>query len=339
MVEKLSEPVNVPAPAPIVLGLPYLYIEGFGPSSPTIETGSRHVFIYEPALRVHVRRFASAEEFAKEAPEIIKHERSWRIFPGVELTPAGDAAVADGLPAENARIVAVIENERDAARDEIKRLAAELQSFELAAKFDPASLSDLEKIAFVCHEVNRAYCRTLGDQSQKPWNEAEPWQRESAIKGVEFRLAHLSAPPSAQHDAWTADKLADGWKFGPVKDAEKKEHPCLVPFDQLPAEQQAKDFLFGYVVHAMSHRLLPAPGDSPVNSARPETPPSGEGGKALEPAQGTGMTVSQAGATLGNGKPEEADHQAGKVLAGAKEKTGKQKDPAKAKTAKSKKAK
>ena len=31
----------------------------------------------------------------------------------------------------------------------------------------------------------------------------------------------------------------------------KKEHPCFVPYEELPTEQKAKDFLFRGVVHAL----------------------------------------------------------------------------------------
>ena len=57
--------------------------------------------------------------------------------------------------------------------------------------------------------------------------------------------------PEASHISWMNQKLDDGWKYGHVKYPEKKEHPCLVPFDQLPREQQAKDFIFRAVVHAL----------------------------------------------------------------------------------------
>lgn len=107
-------------------------------------------------------------------------------------------------------------------------------------------------IARVCHEVNRAYCLTLGDASQQPWQDAPGWQRESAIDGVKFRLTNPAAPPSASHDNWLQHKAADGWTYGPEKDAEKKTHPCMVPFDALPLEQQAKDYLFAAVVSALS---------------------------------------------------------------------------------------
>ena len=106
-------------------------------------------------------------------------------------------------------------------------------------------------IARVCHQANKAWCESEGDNSQKDWVEAEQWQRDSAINGVKFRLDNPEAAPSAQHDSWSAEKITDGWKYGRIKDANKKEHPCLVPFEQLPLFQQKKDKLFGAIVDTL----------------------------------------------------------------------------------------
>lgn len=110
---------------------------------------------------------------------------------------------------------------------------------------------DIQKIAQVCHEANRALCAVIGDNSQLPWADAPEWQRSSAVDQVKWFLANPHAPDSAVHDSWMAAKLADGWAHGPAKDADLKTHPCLVPFDQLPLEQQAKDKLFKAVVTAL----------------------------------------------------------------------------------------
>lgn len=114
---------------------------------------------------------------------------------------------------------------------------------------------NIEHVARICHEANRAYCLTLGDTSQLPWDQAPEWQKQSAIKGVQFHLSELEADrspqPSASHESWFAEKVRDGWKFGPIKDAEKKEHPCLVGFSELPPEQQLKDFIFVGIVKAV----------------------------------------------------------------------------------------
>lgn len=109
----------------------------------------------------------------------------------------------------------------------------------------------IEQIAKVCHEANRAYCESIGDASQKPWDDAADWQRDSAIKGVAFAIVNPDAPASAQHDSWLADKIAAGWVYGPTKSEETKEHPCVVPYDELPPEQQAKDYLFKSIVFAL----------------------------------------------------------------------------------------
>lgn len=105
--------------------------------------------------------------------------------------------------------------------------------------------------AAVAHEANRTYCQALGDLTQPSWSHAPAWQRESAMAGVRFHLANPGASPSASHDSWLKQKLEDGWKWGPTKDPEKKEHPCIVPFDKLPAEQQAKDRLFASIVSSL----------------------------------------------------------------------------------------
>jgi hypothetical protein len=108
-----------------------------------------------------------------------------------------------------------------------------------------------ERTARVAHEVNRSYCEALGDLSQPAWEVAPEWQRSSARMGVDLHTMG-DFGPEASHRSWATQKLAEGWQYGPVKDAEKKEHPCLVPFHELPPEQQAKDFIFRGVVHALT---------------------------------------------------------------------------------------
>ncbi len=108
----------------------------------------------------------------------------------------------------------------------------------------------IEQIAKICHEANRAYCQSLGDDSQPAWENAPDWQRSSAVDGVKFHLANPGAPDSASHDNWMEEKRRSGWTFGPEKDPEKKEHPCMVRFEHLPVEQQVKDAIFKNIVHA-----------------------------------------------------------------------------------------
>ena len=111
---------------------------------------------------------------------------------------------------------------------------------------------NVEQIARIAHETNRAYCESIGDTSQPRWEDAPDWQRSSAVKGVEFHIAAHekgeTPAPSASHDSWLAEKRADGWKYGATKNPETKEHPCFVPYNELPVEQRLKDYLFGNIV-------------------------------------------------------------------------------------------
>lgn len=110
---------------------------------------------------------------------------------------------------------------------------------------------NVEQIAKVCHEVNKAYCLSLGDSSQLSWELAPDWQKESAINGVKMHLENPNASPEASHVNWLKQKANDGWSYGPEKNVELKQHPCFVPFTELPIEQQSKDFIFRSIVHSL----------------------------------------------------------------------------------------
>lgn len=111
-------------------------------------------------------------------------------------------------------------------------------------------------IARVTHEVNKAYCESQGDMSQVVWEDAPQWQRDSAIVGVQQHLANPNLSVSASHDVWLQEKFAAGWTYGPLKDPVKKEHPCIVPYADLPAAQKVKDFIFRGVVHAIAREQM-----------------------------------------------------------------------------------
>jgi len=106
-------------------------------------------------------------------------------------------------------------------------------------------------IARLCHEVNKAYCESLGDHSQVPWDEAPENIKLSAIDGVRFHLGNADSKPSDSHDNWYKFKLADGWRYGLNKDANNKTHPCMCEFSYLPVEQQAKDYIFHAIVKTL----------------------------------------------------------------------------------------
>lgn len=43
------------------------------------------------------------------------------------------------------------------------------------------------------------------------------------------------------HDVWAQQRIADGWQYGPRRDDQKKQHPCLVQYEQLPESEKEYD--------------------------------------------------------------------------------------------------
>jgi hypothetical protein len=108
-----------------------------------------------------------------------------------------------------------------------------------------------DEIARVVHESQRALQYIQGDPNPAPPWDAADWEMQlSCIAGVQS--ARNGASPELLHQDWLARKLNDGWRFGQVKDAQAKTHPCMVLYADLPEHQKEKDRLFTAIVRTMT---------------------------------------------------------------------------------------
>lgn len=115
----------------------------------------------------------------------------------------------------------------------------------------------VETIARICHEANRALQAEQADPTipvAPPWEELAYESKDSLLAGVAGVRAGNT--PAQSHGGWCQFKVARGWTYGPVKDEATKQHPLLVPYDELPVTQKIKDDLFVGIVRAL--------GESPV---------------------------------------------------------------------------
>lgn len=110
------------------------------------------------------------------------------------------------------------------------------------------------QIAQVCHGANKAYSESIGDFSQPRWEEVPYEQRMGYVKAIEAVQENPDVTPEDQHKKWLESKEKDGWKYGEEKNTKKKLHPCMVPFKDLPPQQQLKDALFIATVIALTEK-------------------------------------------------------------------------------------
>ena len=60
-------------------------------------------------------------------------------------------------------------------------------------------------------------------------------------------IQQLATPMAAQvHDIWAPGRPAEVWRYGEHRDDARKLTPCMVPFEDLPASEQAYDLNTAY---------------------------------------------------------------------------------------------
>lgn len=105
----------------------------------------------------------------------------------------------------------------------------------------------IEEIAESCHEMNFQYCSIIGDPATF-WDDLSYELKESICAGVQCAIDGRT--PEESHENWLMCRSQLGWKFG-ERDDEKKTHPNMVAYDELPESQKAKDKIFLAVVNGL----------------------------------------------------------------------------------------
>lgn len=129
------------------------------------------------------------------------------------------------------------------------------------------SLAAWEDLPENLRDSNRAQAADIASKLRAisceiaPKTDPRPPVRELAPEELEM-LAKL------EHDRWEAERRADGWVYGPTKDAASKQSPYLVPWEDLSDEVRDLD---RDAVRAIP-RLLDEAGFIAVRSSRSGRP-------------------------------------------------------------------
>ena len=134
----------------------------------------------------------------------------------------------------------------DSSKDVDSTLGAILDSIKKVQRYtklkeDLKTSNELQsRLVLAIHEANKEIQQQTGEFIPQ----LSEHLTKSILDGVYFVLDNPNCTPEQQHNNWVHFKRADGWRYGPEKDFERKEHPCLVPYSELPEIQQRKDDVF-----------------------------------------------------------------------------------------------
>lgn len=63
----------------------------------------------------------------------------------------------------------------------------------------------------------------------------------SDVKLPEELLPLIEEMAKNVHEVWAKNRQAQGWTYGPVRDDAKKQHPCLIAYEDLPDSEKEYD--------------------------------------------------------------------------------------------------
>lgn len=122
----------------------------------------------------------------------------------------------------------------------------------MTEKKKPRSLNEkkVEKIARLVHRAGMAIPDAFGEARPKAWEATTEESREITRQGVRLVMRNPSVTPELIHKAWMSLRQENGWSYGETKDQEKKTHPYMVEFANLPERQRLRDCVFVETIKA-----------------------------------------------------------------------------------------
>lgn len=91
-------------------------------------------------------------------------------------------------------------------------------------------------------EIAREVRVLLGEEQydQRIFSAADKLRRIEALK----KCAQEQTSDAERHESWMRMHFESGWRYGPELKPAEKEHPNLLPWDQLPASTRSKARIF-----------------------------------------------------------------------------------------------
>jgi hypothetical protein len=116
-----------------------------------------------------------------------------------------------------------------------------------------ANIFDIAKVAY---NAQRKYCISVGITSEPEWKDLGDVRTSSICNGVRTIVENPELSDEQLHENWMLNRYHEGWKYGEAKDEEKKEHPMLVPYNDLPETEKRKKTIFRDVVEKLKNEKV-----------------------------------------------------------------------------------
>jgi hypothetical protein len=118
--------------------------------------------------------------------------------------------------------------------EELNPKATDINKFKVLMpweKLDPSlQHSNIMQVAFYEHMLKRVGLSVRKTDNPTLFN----------IKGIPTSDYDMLA--RLEHARWNAERMLEGWKYGPEKDIEAKLNPCITVWDNLDAETREYDY-------------------------------------------------------------------------------------------------
>lgn len=109
--------------------------------------------------------------------------------------------------------------------------------------FDPDSPNDCDTYSVSrfldAWKDSTYYLVTINSKDMKTYN-PQPIDLSNVELPEELNDLREALAENA-HDVWAVERMAQGWTYGPKRDDDKKENPCMVPYSQLPETEKVFD--------------------------------------------------------------------------------------------------
>lgn len=117
-------------------------------------------------------------------------------------------------------------------------------------------ISKISKAAYQAMINYEAMATNQPVETIEQWENISLEQRNSVKRGIASMLKHKRLTPENAHFEFYDLMTKEGWSYGPAYNADRKEHPALLAWEDLSELQKTTHIIFHSVVRGFQHIVI-----------------------------------------------------------------------------------